>query len=88
MQFSFVGTEGSSRPIKQSLRKLAHPINRDFLAIKIENVHLKILIFFLFLLKTEAVLTSTHNLGFWGKNKKNRYTPAYHSFAIYINGIQ
>ena len=30
----------------------------------------------------EAVLTSTHNLCFGEKNKKNRYTPAYCYIAI------
>ena len=31
----------------------------------------------------DAVLMSTHNL-FWSKINKNRYTPAYPSFAIHI----
>ena len=26
---------------------------------------------------SEAVLTSTHNLMFWSKNKKKKYTPVY-----------
>ena len=30
----------------------------------------------------EAVLTSTHNLCFGAKIRKNRYTPAYPSFAV------
>ena len=37
-------------------------------------------IFYLFLLK--GTLTSTHNLCFGAKNKKNRYTPAYPSFTV------
>ena len=54
-----------------------------FCSLKIENFQLKKLIFFLFLLKTYmAVLTSTHNVCFGAKIRKNRYTPAYLSFAI------
>ena len=37
----------------------------------------------LFLLLCEAVLTSTHNLWFWSKNKKNSYTP-----MLYKSGVQ
>ena len=41
------------RPVKDTLRKLAHAIFRDFFsAVKIENFVGKFLILFLFLLKT------------------------------------
>ena len=36
----------------------------------------------------EAVLTSTHNLCFGAKNMKNRYTPAYTSFAMIKVGFK
>ena len=42
---------------------------------KEENFQIKILIFFIFLLKTEAVLTSSHNLCFWAEIKKNNVYP-------------
>ena len=59
-----------------------------FSVVKNENVIRKILIFFLFLLKTlivEAVLTSTHNKCFGAKIRKigiNRYILAYPNFTI------
>ena len=36
----------------------------------------------------KAVLTSTHNLCFGGKIRKNRYTPVNPSFAIYKWGMR
>ena len=65
--------------LANTLRKLAHAIYRDFLALKTEKIQLKIFDIF-----AEAVLTSTlyTQSMFWSKNKKNRYTPAYLSFAI------
>ena len=64
------------------------------LALKIENFRRKIFDIFLIFAQNidcgytlepptgEAVLTSTHNLCFGAKIRKNRYTPAYPSFAI------
>ena len=76
-----------------SLRKLAHAINRDFLALKIETFQLKIFdIFFIFAKNIDCgyTLEPPRRGGsneypqsmFWSKNKKNRYTPAYPSLAI------
>ena len=63
-----------------------------FLVVKMKNFARKILIFFLFLLKTDCgyMLEPPRRGGsneypqsmFWSKNKKNRYTPAYPSFFI------
>ena len=75
------------------LRKLAHAIYRDFLAVKIENFQLKkIDIFLIFAQNIDCGYTLepprrggsneyTQSM-FWSKNKKNRYTPAYPSFAM------
>ena len=67
-------------------------ILRFFSAVKIENFSRKVLIFFLFLFKTDCgyTLEPPRRGGsneypqsmFWSKNKKNRYSPAYPSFAI------
>ena len=75
------------------LRKLVHAINRFFLASKIENFQLKNFdIFLIFAQNIDCGYTLepprrggsneyTQSM-FWSKNKKNRYTPAYPSFAI------
>ena len=71
----------------------AHATNRDFLASKIENFQLKIFEYFLIFAKNINCgykLEPPRRGGsneypqsmFWNKNKKNRYTPAYPSFAI------
>ena len=59
--------------------------------VKNENFHSKIFDIFLIFAQNidcgytlEAVLTSTHNLYFGAKIRKNRYTPACPSFAIYL----
>ena len=75
-----------------------------FSAVKIQKFTRKIVIFFIFLLKTymgltETVLTSTHYVirggsneyplcMFWLKNKKIRYTPANPSFTIEKWGLR
>ena len=71
-----------------------HAINRDFLALKIKHFQLKMFdFFFLFLLQNidcGYMLEPPRRGGsneypqsmFWSKNKKNRHTPAYPSFAI------
>ena len=76
-----------------TLRKLAHAINRDFLALKIENFPLKNFdIFLIFAQNIDCGYTLepprrggsneyTQSM-FWSKNKKNRYTPAYPSFTV------
>ena len=64
-----------------ALQKRAHAIYRFFFGCKND----------FFKLKTEAVLTSTHNLCFGAKIKKtknNRYNPAYTSFAIQKWGLR
>ena len=77
----------------KSLRKLVHAINRDFLALKIENFQQKKLnIFLIFAQNIDCgyTLEPPHRGGsneypqsmFWSKNKKNRYTPAYPSLSI------
>ena len=77
----------------QPLRKLAHAIYRDFLALKIENFQLKnFVIFLIFAQNIDCgyTLEPPRRGGsneypqsmFWSKNKKNRHTPAYPSFAI------
>ena len=76
-----------------TLRKLAHAINRDFLALKIEHFQLKK--FDIFLIFAQNIdcgysLEPPRRGGsneypqsmFWSKNKKNRYTPAYPTFTI------
>ena len=81
------------RNVKFPLRKLAHAINRDFLALKIENFQLKNFdIFLIFAQNIDCgyTLEPPRRGGsneypqsmFWSKNKKNRYTPANPSFAI------
>ena len=76
-----------------SLRKLAHAIKRDFLALKIANFQLKnVDIFLIFAQNIDCgyTLEPPRRGGsneypqsmFWSKNKKNRYTPAYPSFSI------
>ena len=76
-----------------TLRKLAHAIYRDFLALKIENCQVKSFdIFLIFAQNIDCgyTLEPPRRGGsneypqsiFWSKNKKNRYTPAYPSFAI------
>ena len=69
----------------------------NFLVVKIENFTIKILIFFLIFAQNidcGYTLEPPRRGGsneypqsmFWSKNKKNRYTPVYPSFAIY--GVQ
>ena len=76
-----------------SLRKLAHAVHRDFLALKTENFQLKMFdIFLIFAQNIDCGYTleppgrggsnEYPQSMFWSKNKKNRYTPAYPSFAI------
>ena len=83
----------SPLPKISALRKLAHAINRDFLALKIENFQLKIFdVFLIFAQNIDCGYTleppcqggsnEYPQSMFWSKNKKNRYTPAYPSFAI------
>ena len=75
------------------LRKLVHVINRDCLSLENENFQQKN--FDIFLIFTQNIdfgytLEPPRRGGsneypqsmFWSKNKKNRYTPAYPSFAI------
>ena len=75
------------------LRKLAHAINRGFLSLKNENFQQKIFdIFLIFAQNIDCgyTLEPPRRGGsneypqsmFWSKNKKNKYTPAYPSFAI------
>ena len=49
---------------------------------KTESFQIKILIFFIFLLKTETVLTSPHNLYFWTEVSKIMYNPVNTSFTV------
>ena len=76
-----------------ALRKLAHAINRDFFSLKNENFQQKnVDIFLIFAQNRDCgyTLEPPRRGGsneypqsmFWSKNKKNRYTPAYPSFAI------
>ena len=76
-----------------TLRKLTHAIYRDFKSFKNENLHQKkIDIFLIFAQNIDCgyTLEPPRRGGsneypqsmFWSKNKKNRYTPAYPSFAI------
>ena len=75
------------------LRKFAHAINRDFDVVKNENFQKKSFdIFLIFAQNIDCgyTLEPPRRGGsneypqsmFWSKNKKNRYTPAYPSFAI------
>ena len=76
-----------------TLRKLAYAIDRDFLSFKNLKFQLKNLdIFLIFAQNIDCgyTLEPPRRGGsneypksmFWSKNKKNRYTPAYPSFAI------
>ena len=76
-----------------SLQKLAYVINRDCLSLKNENFQQKNFdIFLIFAQNIDCgyTLEPPRRGGsneypqsmFWSKNKKNRYTPAYPSFAI------
>ena len=76
-----------------ALRKLAHAINRDFLALKIEHFQLnKFDIFLIFAQNIDCGYTSEPprrdgsneypQSMFWSKNKKNNCTPAYPTFTI------
>ena len=73
--------------------KLAHAINRDFLALKIENFQLDFFYIFLIFAQNKDcgyMLEPPCRGGsneypqsmFWSKNKKNRYTPVNPSFTI------
>ena len=86
-------THGGSPTCLNTLRKLAHGINREFSSFKIENFQLKKFdIFLIFAQNTDCgyKLEPPRRGGsneypqsmFWSKNKKNRYTPAYPSFTI------
>ena len=76
-----------------SLRKLAHAIHRDFLALKIENFHqifLNIFLIFAQNIDCGYTLEPPRRGGsneypqsmFWSKNKKHRHTPAFPCLAI------
>ena len=77
-----------------TLRKLAHAIYRDFFSVvKKKKIHKKnIDIFLIFVQNIDCgyTLEPPRRGGsneypqsmFWNKNKKNRYTPVYPSFAI------
>ena len=58
-----------------------------FKVVKMKIFSRKMLIFFLFLLKTEAVLTNTHNLCFGAKISKID-TPLYTPVLLYKSGFQ
>ena len=60
-----------------TLQKLVHAINRDFLSLKIDIFQLKNFDIF-----RRGGSNEYPQSMFWSKNKKNRYTPAYPSFAI------
>ena len=75
------------------LRKLAHAINKDFLALKIEHFQMNKFDFFLIFAQNidcGYTLEPPRRGGsneypqsmFWSKNKKNRCTPAYPTFTI------
>ena len=73
----------------KALRKFAHAINRDFLALKIEIFQLKNFdIFLIFAQNKDCGYPRRGGSNeypqsmFWSKNKKNRYTPANPSFTI------
>ena len=81
------------RTYSKTLRKLARAINRDFLALKIENFQLKNVDSFLIFAQNidcGYMLEPPRRGGsneypqsmFWSKNKKNRNTPAYPSFTV------
>ena len=91
----FINSWGcNSEIIIMSLRKLAHAIYKEFFfCSKIENFHQKKFdIFLIFAQNIDCgyTLEPPRRGGsneypqsmFWSKNKKNRYTPAYPSFAI------
>ena len=76
-----------------ALRKLAHAINRDFLALKIEHLQLnKFDIFLIFAQNIDCGYTlepprrggsnEYSQAMFWRNIKKNRCTPAYPTFTI------
>ena len=81
-------------PLRCSLRKLAHAINRNFSSFK--NCKFSAdFFFYIFLIFAQNIdcgytLEPPRRGGsneypqsmFWSKNKKNRYTPSYPSFAI------
>ena len=84
---------------RKALRKLVHAINRYFLTLKTENFQLKNFdIFLIFAQNIDCgyTLEPPRRGGsneypqsmFWSKNKKNRYTPAYPSFAIQKWGLR
>ena len=66
-----------------ALRKLAHAIYRDFCSHKNENFQQK---FFAQNIRSRS--NEYPQCMFWRKNKKNRYTTANPSFAIYKWGIR
>ena len=79
------GTNSLRKHACSNMLKISPPKNESFLK--------KILIFFIFLLKTsivgtrynrlgKAVLTSTHNLCFWAQTRKIMYTPVNLCFTI------
>ena len=96
VQFLFISNSHKSNSFLVNfltLRKLAHAIYRDFLSFKIENFPLKNFdIFLIFAQNIDCRYTlepprrgSSNEYPqsmFWSKNKKNRFTPAYPSFAI------
>ena len=53
----------------QIYRKISPPKTVNF------QIKKKTLIFYIFLLKTEAVLTSTHNLCLWAEIRENNVHP-------------
>ena len=81
-----------------TLRKLAHAINRYFLALKIQNfqlINFEIFLIFAQNIDCGHTLEPPRRGGsneypqsmFWSKNKKNRYTPTYPSF-LYTSGVK
>ena len=93
LTFEFVAT------LLVSLRKHGHVIYRNFFGFKNENFHRKKK--YIFLIFAENIdcgytLEPPRRGGsneypqsmFWSKNKKNRYTPAYPSFAILNWGLR
>ena len=75
-------------PLECPLRKHANAIYRKFFGCKNENFHWKNVV--IFLIFAQNIDCGFQRGGsneypqsmFWSKNKKNRYTPAYPSFAI------
>ena len=87
------GKLGLAHRSQVTLRKHAHAINRDFLALKIENFQLKIFDIFNILaqnihcgytleLPRRGGSNEYPQCMFWIKNNKNRYAPANPSFSI------